>query len=140
VFKTSDRAARPASTINRQLGLAQFMTPEEQQLSRAIGQRLRAARKGRGKSLQALSEATGGALATSRISNYELGTRRLSLEAAQILAEALGNVSAAYLLCLESPEQPSSPAEVELLAYYRATDDPGRAAILAVAEGQGRHG
>lgn len=114
------------------------MTPEEQQLSREIGKRLRAARKSRHQSLQALSDATGGMLATSRISNYELGTRRLSLEAANILAEALGDVSVSYLLCLEAPEEPSSPEELLLLECYRQADGPGRAAIMAVAEGQSR--
>jgi transcriptional regulator with XRE-family HTH domain len=101
--------------------------------SKSIGERLRAARHARGISLQALSDLTGGTLSKSRISNYEQGIRRLSVEAARVLAEALGTVSPAYLLCVDDGET-KSPEEMQLLQRYRAADAGGKTAIMAAAE------
>ncbi|WP_367268205.1 helix-turn-helix domain-containing protein [uncultured Thiohalocapsa sp.] len=57
-----------------------------------------------------LAERTDGAYSKSRISNYEQGLRRLSVEAAQAVGAALGNVMGAYLLCLhEGPTGCSAP-------------------------------
>ncbi|WP_322789215.1 helix-turn-helix domain-containing protein, partial [Thiohalocapsa halophila] len=64
-------------------------------LNRVIGRRLRAARSAGGLSLARLSVLTGGSISVSRLSHYELGQRRLSIEAARALATALGDVSAA---------------------------------------------
>ena len=44
-----------------------------------------------------MAERTDGAYSKSRISNYEQGLRRLSVEAAQVVGAALGNVMGAYL-------------------------------------------
>ena len=49
----------------------------ENALTREIGERLRYARHSKGLSLGQLSALTGGALSKSRISNYELGIRRI---------------------------------------------------------------
>jgi transcriptional regulator with XRE-family HTH domain len=104
--------------------------------SKSIGERLRAARHARGISLQALSDLTGGSLSKSRISNYEQGIRRLSVEGAKALAEALGNTTAAHLLCVDDGET-KSPEEMQLLNRYRSADTEGKAAIMALAEQQG---
>jgi transcriptional regulator with XRE-family HTH domain len=76
-------------------------------------------------------------LGKSRISNYEQGIRRLGLEEAKALAEALGTVSATYLLCLDD-EGFLSVQEQELLRCFRQTDERGRETILDVARGQCR--
>ena len=107
--------------------------PEEEALNRAIGKRLRAAREARDLSLSALSELTGGSYSKSRISNYELGLRRLPIEGAESLAEALGTVSAAHLLCLDD-DCAADPAETELLHTYRALDPTQRQEVLAGAK------
>jgi len=98
-------------------------------LNRKIGDRLRAIRNDRGLSLSQLSELTGGAFSKSRISNYEQGIRRLSIEGAQILADALGGVTAAHLLCLD--EEPSwSGDEQRLINCFRQADERGKRAIM----------
>ncbi len=106
---------------------------EEDALNRAIGRRLRAAREARALSLAALAELTGGRYSKSRISNYELGLRRLPIEGAQSLAEALGNVSAAHLLCLDQ-NCAAGPEEAELLRNFRALDAADREQVLANAK------
>ena len=93
------------------------MTDEEQTLTRAIGQRLRGQRLVLGLSLYELSERTG-TLSKSRISNYEQGIRRMGVEQARLLAQALGTVSPAYLLHV-ADEHPIAPAELELLEAFR---------------------
>lgn len=103
-------------------------------LTKQIGQRLRAARQAQGLSLSDLSSLTG-ALSKSRISNYEQGIRRMGLEEAQVLATALGTVTAIYLLCLDDTD-PLSQEERHLLERYRGTDPRGRETILRVADVQ----
>ena len=103
-------------------------------LTKKIGQRLRAARQAQGLSLSDLSGRTG-SLSKSRISNYEQGIRRMGLEEAQELALALGSVTATYLLCLDDKD-PLSEEERCLLERYRDSDPRGRETILKVAEGQ----
>lgn len=97
-------------------------------LNNAMAKRLKDARQACGLSLQALSDRTEGALSKSRISNYEQGIRRLSIEAAQMLASALGSVSVAHLLCLDEPTA-LAPRERDLVAQFRALDEPGRSAL-----------
>lgn len=112
------------------------MTSDEQALTQAIGQRLRALRQGRKLSLQQLADLTDGTLSKSRISNYEQGIRRLGIEPAQTLAVALSGVSAAYLLCLDDGEEPPDEREWELLQAFRRADDRGRHTMLTVAAQQ----
>lgn len=107
----------------------------DMQLTRKIGLRIRAIRNARGLSLAELSERTPSKLSKSRISNYEQGLRRPGLESAQELAQALGNVSATYLLCLND-EHYLTDTEEALLAGFRQLDARGRATTLAVAETQ----
>ena len=111
------------------------MTPDYQDLTAKIGLRLRAVRRAQKLSLQALSDRTGGSLSKSRISNYEQGIRRLGIEEALILAQALGTASATYLLYLDE-EGFLTDQEQELLRRFRQTDERGRETILGVAESQ----
>lgn len=111
--------------------------PVEMDLTKKIGQRLRAARQAQGLSLSELSNRTG-TLSKSRISNYEQGIRRMGLEEAQELAHALGTVTPTYLLCLENTD-PLSESERVLVAQYRKADDRGRDTILRVAEVQAEY-
>jgi transcriptional regulator with XRE-family HTH domain len=75
--------------------------PSGIELTRKIGRRLQQARTARGMSLSQVSAETGGQLSKSRISNYEQGLRRMPIEAAVILAQALGGITPSWLLCLE---------------------------------------
>jgi transcriptional regulator with XRE-family HTH domain len=108
--------------------------PAEMDLTKKIGQRLRAARQSRGLSLSELSNLTG-VLSKSRISNYEQGIRRMGLEEARQLATALVSVTPTYLLCLEDTD-PLSNEERVLVERYRQADSRGRETILKVAEAQ----
>lgn len=109
----------------------------DQAVTRKIGDRLRNLRHPHGLSLSQLSRLTDDALSKSRISNYEQGLRRPSLEAADILATAFVGVSPAYLLCLDADSAGQlSPDESLLLQRFRGTDARGRATILAATEHQ----
>jgi transcriptional regulator with XRE-family HTH domain len=103
-------------------------------LTKRIGQRLRAARQALGLSLADVSSRTG-SLSKSRISNYEQGIRRMGLEEAQELALALGTVTPTYLLCLDD-KGPLSQDERYLVDRYRESDTRGRDTILKIAETQ----
>ncbi len=110
------------------------MKEAEKELNHAIGGRLRAARQARDLSLNELATLTGGLFSKSRISNYEQGIRRLSIEGAQTLSAALGNVSAAQLLCIDdSPAVGANPEEQQLLAAFRAASADGRRRLLECA-------
>ncbi len=110
------------------------MTKAEETLNRAMGERLRAARNARGLSLSELAELTGGQYSKPRISNYEQGIRRMSVEVALGLAEALGTVSAAHLLCLEDERTAVGDDERRLLEAFRRADAAARQRLLESAE------
>lgn len=112
--------------------------PVEADLTKKIGQRLRAARHAQGLSLADLSSRTG-LLSKSRISNYEQGIRRMGIEEAQDLALALGSVTPTYLLCLEDSD-PLSAEERTLVDWYRRADPRGREVVLRIAETQALYG
>jgi len=107
-------------------------------LTKRIGQRLRAARQEQKLSLSELSARTN-ALSKSRISNYEQGIRRMGLEEAHELSIALGTVTPTYLLCLDD-RGPFSDQEIALVDDFRRTDERGRASILALAASQAMFG
>jgi transcriptional regulator with XRE-family HTH domain len=110
------------------------MTEQDAALNRAMGGRLRAARQARGLSLSELEALTGGQFRKGRISNYEQGLRRMTVETAQALAEVLGNVSAAHLLCVEAGAGGLlTPDERRLLRSFRAADAERRRLILGCA-------
>lgn len=104
-------------------------------LNKKIGQRLRAARTAQKLSLSELAARTR-TLSKSRISNYEQGIRRMGLEEAVELAEALDGLTPTYLLCLDDVS-PLGVDERRLIERYRNTDERGRETILRVAEAQG---
>lgn len=104
-------------------------------LNRRIGDRLRSARQAHGLSLSQLSARTGGTLTKSRISNYEQGIRRISIEAAQAIASALGSVTAAHLMCLDD-EELLNEDEQRLVQHFRRSDRRGQQMILDVAHSQ----
>jgi transcriptional regulator with XRE-family HTH domain len=123
------------------------MTDSELELTREIGRRLRAARHERGLSLAQLAVLTDGLYSKSRISNYEQGLRRPSIEAVQVLAEALVIVSAVQLPGVEGGEGNAlSAGEMRLLDAFRRADADWRRRLLDIAEavqldpppGQGR--
>lgn len=103
------------------------------ELNIEIGQRLREARRAQKLSLSQLAERTGNTLSKSRISNYEQGIRRMGIEQAQILAQALGTISAVYLLCLDDSELELSADEQRLIAHFRAANATGRLRVLEAA-------
>ncbi len=106
-------------------------------LSQGIGQRVRYARESKGLSLRQLSALTGGALSKSRINNYELGIRRISIEAARGLAAALGTCTPAYLLCVDDPMNLAAD-EIDLIQTYRGTDAKGRALVRKKATAEAK--
>jgi hypothetical protein len=108
------------------------MIPDEQAPTTKNGLRLRNARKAQALSLAALSGRTGGRLGKSRTPNREQGLRRLRIEEAGILADALGTVSATYLLCQDA-EVSLTEEQWQLLRCFRRTDARGRTAIIALA-------
>lgn len=110
------------------------MEPEFALRSQRIGDRLRAERLRRGWSLNDLSSRTNGRLSKSRISNYEQGIRRMGLEAAEQLAEALETVTPAWLLVLDE-EPPLSDDELGLVRTFRAMDLDHRDELLALIRG-----
>lgn len=105
-------------------------------LNKKIGQRLRTARMAQRLSLAELAARTK-TLSKSRISNYEQGIRRMGLEEALELAEAL-DLTATYLLCLDDTS-PLTPGEWTLIERYRNTDERGRETIMRVADAQGSY-
>ncbi len=107
-------------------------------LTKRIGQRLRAARQEQKLSLSDLSGRTN-SLSKSRISNYEQGIRRMGLEEAHELSVALGTVTPTYLLCLDD-RGPFTDQEIQLVDYFRRSDDRGRETILELAERQSGFG
>ena len=111
------------------------MADEYPPLNRRIGDRLRAARHAQGLSLTQLSERTDGSYSKSRISNYEQGIRRLGIEGAQTLAQALGSVSAAYLLCVDEDEVLAED-EKRLIECFRNSDQRGKQTILDISKAQ----
>jgi transcriptional regulator with XRE-family HTH domain len=100
---------------------------EEEKTSFAVraGHRLRAIRAERGWTQRELSERTDGKLSSSRIANYEQGTRELGIQEAEILAKAL-YVQPAYIMGITSLKAPLSPAEEELVRNFRALPENER--------------
>jgi transcriptional regulator with XRE-family HTH domain len=106
-------------------------------LNKQIGQRIKQARMAHKYSLSVLAARTK-TLSKSRISNYEQGIRRMGIEEAQELAEALEDVTPAYLLCVDD-DSPLSQHEWQLIHRYRRTDERGRLLIQQIAESQGKY-
>lgn len=75
-----------------------------------------------------MAKRTAGQVSTSMISSYESAQRRMGINEARLLALALGTITPAYLLCVETAMSLTAD-EIDLLAMYRAADDKGRALI-----------
>lgn len=102
------------------------------------GRRLKGAREAKGWTLLELSKRTGGLLSSSRLGNYEQGTRMLGIREALALHGVLG-VQPAYLLCVDVGDEEMTPQENELLRDFRAlperdrNDYARRIGVLALA-------
>ena len=89
------------------------------------GKRLKAARLKKGWTLDELSQKTGGLLSTSRIGNYEQGTRSIGVKESLALGSVLG-IKASHLLCVDVDEGEMTPQENELLRNFRALPERDR--------------
>jgi transcriptional regulator with XRE-family HTH domain len=89
------------------------------------GHRLRSIRMERGWTQRELSLKTDGKLSSSRIANYEQGTREIGILEAEILGKAL-YVQPAYVMGVTSLRNPLSPAEEELVRNFRALPENER--------------
>lgn len=87
--------------IIREGGSFPVMTSEQKDMIIRTGLRLRGAQKDQSLSFQTLADRSRGVLAKSQISDYEQRLCLLGIEEAPLLAQALGSVSATYLLCLD---------------------------------------
>jgi transcriptional regulator with XRE-family HTH domain len=105
------------------------------ELTIQIGERLRAERNRHNLSRSELCELAGGEVSKSRIRDFEKGIRRMGLESAVSLAQALGDVTPAYLLCLDD-SGPFSEDERTLVLNYRLADDMGRSTLLKFSQAQ----
>jgi len=101
-------------------------------LRKKTARRLAYARRRKHLTLLALAKLTNGRISKSRISNYEQGIRTMPTHVACILAEALGDVSAAYLLGLMETPSLNSDAELLLDAYQKSGTE-GRRRLLETA-------
>lgn len=95
-----------------------------------IGRRIKSARGER--TLNEIAKLTKN-LTVSRISNYEQGLRAPGPEEAKELATALGNITAAEILCVDD-ESVLSADEKKLLFNYRAADSRGKKIIIGISE------
>lgn len=89
------------------------------------GRRLKVARQNKGWTLEELSRRTGGVLSTSRLGNYEQGTRMLGVRESLALGAVLA-VQPSHLLCVDGEEGDMTPQEMELLRNYRALPERDR--------------
>lgn len=108
---------------------------EGKALTQEIGRRLRAERQRQQLSLSELAARTAGKLSKPRISSYEQGRRRMGLEQAVTLAEALGTVTPGDLLCLDGRASYSGD-ERTLVMNYRLASAHGQAALMAFSQAQ----
>lgn len=121
-FPQAEIAHVACTTGSRQTDSLSGM-PNAAEWKRRIGARLKELR---GWSLVDLERKTGGRLLKSRLSNYEQGTRLVSVKEAEILAEALGEAPA-HVLCLDDDMPALSKSEAQLIADLRALPEKDRA-------------
>lgn len=89
------------------------------------GRRLKKARIDKKLTLDQLSKKTGGVLSTSRLGNYEQGTRMIGVEEALALKGPLG-VKPAHLLCVDVEDGEMTAQEENLLKNFRALPEKDR--------------
>ncbi|QRX81641.1 helix-turn-helix domain-containing protein [Glaciimonas sp. PAMC28666] len=101
-------------------------------LKKEVGKRLKEARNAKKLTLEATSLLVPG-LSTTRLSNWENGTRSSDLKIVKKLAEVY-EASASYMLTLE--DAPPDPRLRHLIELYKAADSRGQDTILRVAESE----
>jgi transcriptional regulator with XRE-family HTH domain len=89
------------------------------------GNRIKIARADRGWSQRELSEHTGNKLSSSRIANYEQGTREIGIQEAEILAKAL-HVQPGYVMGVTTLKTPLNELEEELVRNWRVLPENER--------------
>jgi transcriptional regulator with XRE-family HTH domain len=89
------------------------------------GNRIKSARADRAWSQRELSEQTGNKLSSSRIANYEQGTREVGIQEAEILAKAL-HVQPAYIMGITTLKTPLNLIEEELVKNWRVLPENER--------------
>lgn len=89
------------------------------------GNRIKSARADRGWSQRELSEQTGNKLSSSRIANYEQGTREVGIQEAEILGKAL-HVQPGYIMGVTTLKTPLNPIEEELVKNWRVLPENER--------------
>jgi transcriptional regulator with XRE-family HTH domain len=97
------------------------------------GKRIKAAREGLGLTLKDVCERTNGVLTPTRLSNWEHGSRMISVDEAKRLAPIL-ETTAGYLLTLE--DEPGDRRLQTLVTTYKMLDERGRDTVHRVAEAQ----
>lgn len=100
-----------------------------------MGYKIKQARNARGWSQGELARRSG--TTQQAIQRYESGKREPKVSAVVSMAAALG-VTISYLLGLDDDESDGEMTRDErhLLSAYRATDERGKVAIMAVADAQ----
>lgn len=101
-------------------------------LKKEVGKRLKEARHAKALTLEATSLMVPG-LSTTRLSNWENGTRSSDLKIVKKLAE-LYETSASYLLTLD--DTLPDPRVKYLIKLYESADTRGQDTILRVAESE----
>ena len=96
------------------------------------GRRIAAARKLAEMTLQEVCNAIPG-LTVTRLSNWEHGTRMISVDEAKRLAPVL-KTTASYLLTID--DEPGDPRERALLEKYRLCDENSQRMLHRVAEAE----
>lgn len=116
--------ALPTQKVERH-GVGRLPTIHPVNYKKEAGRRLKTAREDKRLTLAQLSDKTGGLLSTSRLGNYEQGTRWLGVPEALALGTVLG-VKASHLLCVDGDEGDMTPQETKLLRDFRALPERDR--------------
>lgn len=133
ILHTSWKFARETLHDSSRDGLHALNYCEEMNTKEESGSRIKRMREKRGLTLQQVSDATDGVISLSRLSNFEQGTRMVSVDAAKAIAAVL-ETTPEYLLTLTDIEP--DPQEVALIELFRACDERGKMAAFRVAEEQ----
>jgi len=104
------------------------------QVSRAIGRRLRAIRKQRGLSLEDVERLSEGRWSASAVGAYERGFRKLTVDRLRDLAEFYGVPLPLVLSSLPEPDKTHSPSRVVLDVKRLETAGPELAPLLRMVK------
>lgn len=115
----------PRTQKVERLGFVGFLRCGPVNYKKESGRRLKEARRKKGWTLDELSKKTGGLLSTSRLGNYEQGTRMIGVRESLALGTVLG-VEPSHLLCVDGGEGDMTQQEQELLRDFRALPERDR--------------